>query len=70
MIIDLKELNKYDGWIIKGLWGEQHLMLNTFHALRTCSIKKYEDGNKGMYRHYRRKGDVLAVKVRLTEVVK
>lgn len=70
MIIDLKEMIKYDGWIIKGLWGEQHLMLTTFHALRTKAIEKYEGGNKGMYKHYRRKGDVLAVKVRLTEVVK
>lgn len=61
-------MKNYDGWVIKALWGEQHLMLNTFHPSRTGSIKKYEGLNKGMYQYYRRKGDVLVVKIRLIEV--
>ena len=61
-------MKKYNGWVIKALWDEQHLMLNTFHPLRTDAIKKYEGGNDGMYQHYRRTRNVLAVKARLIEV--
>ena len=60
---------KYDGWVIKSLvWRTPFYLLWTFRTTRTEAMRELEESWEVSYSKRRRRGEIMAVKVKLVEV--
>ena len=61
---------KYDGWVIKSLvWRTPFYLMWTFRATRKEAIQEVEESwHTISYSTRRKRGELLAVKVKLVEV--
>ena len=61
---------KHDGWVIKNLmWRNPFYLMWTFSTTRKEAIQEIEENWNTNYSARRRNGELLAVKVKLVEVV-